>query len=78
MLLYGSEFLRVEGRTPIGEMSQQSKARKNVVTETIVVLSASTEEHGTPCSKPTYEVVPIPLDPRCPEQTIQIGKDLGP
>ena len=44
----------------------------------MVVISASAEEHGRPCLEPTSEVVPVPLDPSCTEQIVQVGKDLNP
>ncbi|KAJ8428859.1 hypothetical protein Cgig2_022998 [Carnegiea gigantea] len=37
-----------------------------------------TKEHKKPRPKPISEVVPIPLDPGYPKQTVQIGKDRDP
>ena len=44
----------------------------------MVVLSTSIEEHGRLRLEPTSEVVSLPLDPTCLEQTVQIGKELDP
>jgi len=63
---------------PICEMSRSNKAGKKVETEAIVVLSTLVEEHRRPHPKPTFQVVPIALDPGCRERTVQISKDLGP
>ncbi|KAJ8427002.1 LOW QUALITY PROTEIN: hypothetical protein Cgig2_013942 [Carnegiea gigantea] len=50
--------LGIKERDPIGETSRLNKTGKK------------TEEHGRPYLEPTSEVVPVPLDPNCPERII--------
>ena len=63
---------------PIREMSRPNKTGKKMATKAMVVISASAEKHGRPHLEPTSKVVPVPLDPSCTEQTVQVGKDLNP
>ena len=74
-------ILRSLGRKephPTGDTSRPNRTEKKVAIEAIVVLSASAEEHRRPRPEATSEVMPVPLDPCCPEQTVQIGKVLDP
>ncbi|KAJ8432497.1 hypothetical protein Cgig2_003574 [Carnegiea gigantea] len=55
-----------------GRMSQPSKVGKTVATKAMVVRSALAEEHGRPHLEFGSEMVLIPLDLKCLQQTIQI------
>jgi len=48
-----------------GKTSRQNKVGKNEVTEAMIVLLASTEEHERSYLKPTFRVAANPWDTEC-------------